>query len=82
MNPVNYGSTFNDSLAYDLGAVIGLEARALWLGGATEYNGNPSPKIGLDAWSPNVNIARDPREWSSAGRPSGAGPAVAHATGR
>lgn len=61
MNPVNYGSTFNDSLAFDLGAIIGVEARALWLGGATEYNGSPPPKIGLDAWSPNINVARDPR---------------------
>ena len=67
MNPLNYGSAWNDSLAHDLGAVVGVEARALWLGGATEYNGSPPPRIGLDAWSPNINIARDPREWRCCG---------------
>lgn len=60
-NPVNFGSTWNDSLAIDMGAVVGLETRALWLGGSHEYNGSPPPHIGLDAWSPNINIARDPR---------------------
>lgn len=64
MNPVNSGSTWDDSLAYEMGTIIGVEARALWLGGATEYNGSPPPKIGLDAWSPNINIARDPREFT------------------
>ncbi len=61
MNPVNYGCTWNDSLAFDMGAIVGLEARALWLGGAHEYNGNPPPHIGLTAWSPNINSPRDPR---------------------
>ncbi len=32
-NPVNFGMTFNKSLFYDLGAVIGVETRALWLAG-------------------------------------------------
>jgi len=58
-NPVNFGMTWNRSLFYDLGAVIGVEARALWLAGAVENS--HGPHIGLDAWSPNININRDPR---------------------
>lgn len=62
--------TWNRSLMYDLGRLIGKEARALWLAGALEESGSAStpvhaPHIGLDAWSPNINIARDPR-WVSA----------------
>jgi hypothetical protein len=58
-NPVNYGTSFNKSLAYELGRVVGIEARALWLLGAVEES--PGIHIGLDCWSPNINIARDPR---------------------
>jgi beta-glucosidase len=58
-NPVNYGSMWNKSLAYDLGRIVGIEARALWLLGAVEEF--PNIHIGLDCWSPNINIARDPR---------------------
>ena len=58
-NPVNYGSAWNKSLAYEMGRVVGLEARALWLLGAVEEV--PKIHIGLDCWSPNINIARDPR---------------------
>ena len=62
MNPVNYGATFNRSLFFDLGAVIATETRALWLAGAVEASDwSGRPHIGLDAWSPNINIARDPR---------------------
>ncbi len=32
-NPVNFGMTFNKSLFFDLGHVIGVETRALWLAG-------------------------------------------------
>ena len=48
-NPVSLGMTFNDTMFEAMGAVVGLEARALWLGGAHEYNGSPPPHIGLDA---------------------------------
>lgn len=61
-NPVNYGFTFNKSLAYELGAIIATEQRALWLAGATEESPwSGLPHAGLDAWSPNININRDPR---------------------
>lgn len=48
-NPVSLGMTWNDTFFEAMGAVVGLEARALWLGGAHEYNGDPPPHIGLDA---------------------------------
>lgn len=53
-NPVNYGMSWNRSLMYDLGRLIGQEARALWLAGATEESGPKNgapPHMGLDAWS-------------------------------
>ena len=38
------------------------QARALWLLGAEEQGTAAGrPHIGLDVWSPNINIARDPR---------------------
>jgi len=62
MNPVNFGATFNRSLFFSLGAVIATETRALWLAGAVEDSDwSGRPHIGLDVWSPNINIARDPR---------------------
>ena len=60
-NSVNYGSVWNMSLVREMGAIIGQELRALWLGGSREYNGDPPPHLGLDTWSPNINLARDPR---------------------
>jgi hypothetical protein len=61
-NPVNFGATFNDSLAQEMGAIIATETRALWLAGATEESEwSGRPVIGLDVWSPNINLARDPR---------------------
>jgi hypothetical protein len=59
MNPVNFGNTWNKSHARGLGVTIGVEGRALWLAGAVEQS--PRNHIGLDAWSPNINVARDAR---------------------
>ena len=61
-NPVNFGSTWNASLGRALGEIIATETRALWLAGAVEESDwSGRPHIGLDVWSPNINIARDPR---------------------
>jgi beta-glucosidase-like glycosyl hydrolase len=61
-NPINYGFAFNDSLSFQLGAIIATETRALWLLGAQEESAwSGRPHIGLDCWSPNININRDPR---------------------
>ena len=56
MNPVNFGMTWNKSLGNALGVTIGVEGRALWLAGAVEQS--PRNHIGLDAWSPNINVCR------------------------
>ena len=58
-NPINFGSSWNKSAARELGFTIGIEARALWLAGAVEQG--PRNHIGLDHWSPNINIGKDPR---------------------
>lgn len=61
-NPVNFGATWNKTAFHTLGAIIATELRALWLLGATEENAwSGRPHAGLDCWSPNININRDPR---------------------
>ena len=59
-NPVNLGASFNQSMWNTMGSVIGIELRALWLAGGAEFF-DAAPYIGLDCWSPNININRDPR---------------------
>lgn len=60
-NPNTLGATFNQSLWKQMGAVIGLELRALWLQNVGENHASNLPHIGLDCWSPNIDILRDPR---------------------
>ena len=56
--PVSFGFTFHDSLAFDMGAVIADEMRALWLLGATEYDPwSGLPPIGLDCWCVERRLA-------------------------
>ena len=40
---------------------IGLELRSLWLQGMGEDHNSNLPHLGLDCWSPTINIGRDPR---------------------
>ena len=54
MNPVNFGQSFNKSAMRELGYTIAIESRALWLAGAVEEG--PRNHIGLDHWSPNINV--------------------------
>lgn len=63
-NPVNLGAIFDPNEIYKMAQVIGVELRALRLEGARENYKN-GPHIGLDCWSPNININRDPR-WGRA----------------
>ncbi|ETI40358.1 hypothetical protein F443_14218 [Phytophthora nicotianae P1569] len=59
-NPINLGAIFDSQVVFDMAQTIGWELRALWLEGAREnYKGGPH--LGLDCWSPNININRDPR---------------------
>eukprot|EP01061_Rhynchopus_euleeides_P036335 TRINITY_DN6126_c0_g2_i1.p1 TRINITY_DN6126_c0_g2~~TRINITY_DN6126_c0_g2_i1.p1 ORF type:complete len:794 (+),score=319.19 TRINITY_DN6126_c0_g2_i1:38-2383(+) len=59
--PVNFGATFNKGAFLKLGQVLGLETRAMWLAGAVEPKSTIRVHIGLDCWSPNININHDPR---------------------
>jgi beta-glucosidase len=57
--PIGLAATFDDSLIHDMAVVIGTEARA-------KHNqavraGRRDVMEGLDFWSPNINIFRDPR---------------------
>ncbi len=53
----NYGATFNKTAFLVLGQIIGRETRALWLAGALEEsNWSQHGHIGLDVWSPNINM--------------------------
>jgi xylan 1,4-beta-xylosidase len=60
-NPNTLGPTFNRTIWKAMGAAIGLELRALWLQNVAENHEENLPHIGLDCWSPNLNIVRDPR---------------------
>jgi xylan 1,4-beta-xylosidase len=60
-NPNTLGPTFNRTIWKAMGKAIGLELRALWLQNVAENHDNNLPHIGLDCWSPNLNIVRDPR---------------------
>ncbi|CAK0849068.1 unnamed protein product [Prorocentrum cordatum] len=61
-NPNFLGAAFNETVWHGMGRVIGRELRSLWRQGVGE-NHPPTelPPVGLDCWSPNVNIVRDPR---------------------
>lgn len=60
-NPNAQGAAWNRSLWQDMARVTGIELRALWLAGYGENHDDNLPHLGLDCWSPNININRDPR---------------------
>ncbi|CAB9497090.1 xylosidase/alpha-L-arabinofuranosidase 1 [Seminavis robusta] len=61
-NPNSLGPTFNRTIWKTMGTAIGLELRALWLQNVGENHDDRNlPHMGLDCWSPNLNIVRDPR---------------------
>lgn len=61
-NPNALGAAFNMTNVLVMGQYIGRETRALRLAGATESSTwSGRALIGLDCWSPNININRDPR---------------------
>lgn len=58
--PIGLAATFDDSLIHDVAGVISTENRGLHaLGRRTGHLGRIG--TGLDTWSPNINIFRDPR---------------------
>ncbi|HVY81550.1 MAG TPA: glycoside hydrolase family 3 N-terminal domain-containing protein, partial [Steroidobacteraceae bacterium] len=58
--PIGLAATFDEPLLHDVAATISTEVRALHaLGRKTGRLGRIG--MGLDTWSPNINIFRDPR---------------------
>ncbi|CAJ1462244.1 unnamed protein product [Effrenium voratum] len=61
-NPNHLGAAFNESAWWTMAHVIGVELRSLWRQGKGENNPpHELPPVGLDCWSPNINMVRDPR---------------------
>ena len=61
-SPPSLGASWNDTNVLLMSQIMGVEVRALWLAGAREpsrWSGRA--RIGLDCWSPNINLVRDPR---------------------
>ena len=58
--PIGLAATFDEPLVHDVAGAISVEVRALHaLGRKTGRLGHIG--TGLDTWSPNINIFRDPR---------------------
>jgi beta-glucosidase-like glycosyl hydrolase len=60
-NPIGLGAAFNRSVWHGMGAVIGMELRYMYLAQVGEDHASNLPAIGLDCWSPNIGIVREPR---------------------
>jgi beta-glucosidase len=72
---IGLGATFDEPLIHEMAAVIGTEARAKFHDYERRQAATPAPGVnlpgsgmgvrpgpaGLDFWSPNINIFRDPR---------------------
>ena len=58
--PVGLAATFNESLVHDVAGAISVEVQGMH---AMAHALGKGPRIGggLDTWSPNINIFRDPR---------------------
>jgi beta-glucosidase len=57
--PIGLAATFDDALIHEMAVVIGTEARAKH--DQAVKDGRRDIYEGLDFWSPNINIFRDPR---------------------
>ena len=59
--PVGLAATFDAPLIYDMAVAIGTEARVKYNIVGRETGSHAGLGQGLDFWSPNINIFRDPR---------------------
>jgi beta-glucosidase len=59
--PIGLAATFDVPLIHDMAVVIGTEARAKHNQALRARGGQSNIMEGLDFWSPNINIFRDPR---------------------
>lgn len=60
-NPNTLGASYNRTSWMAMGHAIGIELRAQWLQNVGQNNPHNLPHLGLNCWSPNVDISRDPR---------------------
>ena len=74
--PLGVAASFNRSLWARKGEVLGTELRALVNAGW--HRGVAADRVGLTAFGPNVNLARDPR-WGRASETAGEDPTLAGA---
>lgn len=63
--PIGLGATFDKNLLLKIGEVTSTEGRALHNEIMAHYNGSSQEASGLNCFSPNVNLLRDPR-WGRA----------------
>ena len=63
--PIGLAATFDKELILHAGQVTSTEGRALHNEVMTHYNGSSQEATGLNCFSPNVNLLRDPR-WGRA----------------
>ena len=63
--PINLAATFDKALVLQAGQVTSTEGRALHNEIMAHYNGSSQEASGLNCFSPNVNLLRDPR-WGRA----------------
>jgi len=80
-NPNALGFTFNQTVWRRMGNVIGVELRAMFMMDVGENHDSNLPPIGLDCWSPNINIVRTP-EWGRNLETPGEDPLLNGAFGR
>ena len=59
--PINLGATFDTTLLHLAGKITSDEGRALHNVMLQSYNGETTEAAGLNCFSPNVNLFRDPR---------------------
>ena len=59
--PIGLGATFDPELVATVGAVTADEGRALHNEMLASFNGSSTEAAGLNCFSPNVNLLRDPR---------------------
>ncbi len=59
--PVGGAASWNPALFHAEGNVIGVEGRAKFNDYANAHNGDSKWWTGVDFWTPNINIFRDPR---------------------
>ena len=60
-NPNAQGASWNRTSWSAMAAVTGVELRALYVENVGQQEDDGAPHLGLDCWSPNININRDPR---------------------